>query len=209
VTDSSLLMVIVGGPNGSGKSTITESMRQEPQFKNLDLLNPDVIGKDLRSHGVHKLLDGVQPLTKFTDWVAARAVTRRVKESIVARRSFLVETVLSTNKYLAHVKHARGLGFYVSLIFVTLPDPALNWARVEDRRQRGGHGVPKGKVRARWERSHAMLPEFAALADDVRVFDNSAVDGIPRLVVTKDRRLDPFRLHLSGILPQVERALGL
>lgn len=101
-------MVIIAGPNGSGKSTLTEAIRSEPQMSGLVLFNPDEIGKDLRERGIHRMLDRVG-VRRLTDWAAATAVTRRVKEAIGERRSFIVETVLSTNKYIAHVNQAHEL----------------------------------------------------------------------------------------------------
>ncbi|MBI4953377.1 MAG: AAA family ATPase [Myxococcales bacterium] len=201
--------MIVGGPNGSGKSTFTKAALDLPEFAGLEVLNPDEIGKELRGRGLHKLLNRLGPLRAYTDWVAVRDVGRRVEEATAARRSFIVETVLSTDKYMAVVRRARELEFYVALMFVTLPNPALNWLRVQARRALGGHGVPEGKVRERWERSHDVLGAFAPLADEVRVFDNSSADGVPLLVASKARRLDAFILHAPGVLPRVERALAL
>ncbi len=201
-------MVIVAGPNGSGKSTLTNVMRGEEQFSDLDLLNPDEIGVELRRTGLHRILSRVPTLGWVTDWCAARAVTRRVARALDDGRSFIVETVLSTTKYVEPVQRARAAGYYIALYFVTLPSPDLNCLRVECRRRQGGHGVPEDKVRKRWERSHGLLATFGELADEVRVYDNSAEDGAPRLVVTKDKLRAPYTVLLHGVLPRVERALG-
>lgn len=45
-----------------------------------------------------------------------------------------------------------------------------------------GHDVPEDKVRSRYERVLALLPEYIGLADDAAVFDNS---DRPRLVLSK------------------------
>ena len=104
---------------------------------------------------------------------AARRTDANLDQLIEAGRSCLIETVLSSDKYLATVARAKAAGYWVGLIYVLLRDPALNVARVAQRVALGGHGVPEQRIRARWERSLARLPAFAALADAVVVWDNS------------------------------------
>ena len=201
-------MVLIAGPNGSGKSTLTEALRSEAQFAGLELFNPDEIGKDLRRSGAHAVMNwaGVRwP----TDWAAARAVTKRVKDAISERHSFIVETVLSSPKYLSQATRAQELGFYVAMVFVALPTADLNVLRVQARVAQKGHGVSEKKIRARWERSHEFLAKFAPLVDELRVFDNSRDSGPPRLVAWKAKRLDKIELLAPGVLPRVENALGL
>lgn len=201
-------MVLIAGPNGSGKSTLTEAIRSEPQFAGLELFNPDEIGKDLRRRGAHALMNWAGLLWP-TDWAAAKAVTRRVEDAIDARRSFIVETVLSSPKYLRQVNRARELGFYVAMVFVALPTADLNVLRVQTRVAQKGHGVPEKKIRSRWERSHEFLTQFAPLVDELRVFDNSRDGAPPRLVARKAKRHDEIELLSTGVLPRVERALDL
>lgn len=140
-----------------------------------------------------------------TDWAAARAVTKRVTTAIGERRSFIVETVLSSPKYLPLVVRARELEFYVAMVFVALPTAELNVLRVQGRVAQQGHGVPEAKIRARWERSHQFLARFAPLVDELRVFDNSG--DVPRIVARKAKRLDEIELLVPGALPRVDLAL--
>jgi predicted ABC-type ATPase len=61
----------------------------------------------------------------------------KVDQAISARRSLLVETVLSSDKFHSRVTQALHGGFQVGLVFVTLRAAALHVARVADRRDRG------------------------------------------------------------------------
>lgn len=95
-----------------------------------------------------------------------------------------VETVLSSGKYQPLVELVRGQGGFVGLIYVALASPDLACARVARRVQAGGHDVPAEKIRARWQRSLANLPWFAAHASAFWVFDNSDEhpEVLPRLM---------------------------
>ena len=62
----------------------------------------------------------------------------------------------------------------MALVFVTLRHEALNVARVPLRHAQGGHDVPRDRILDRRARSHARFAWFAAQADFVAVFENSA-----------------------------------
>ena len=65
----------------------------------------------------------------------------------------------------------------------------------------GGHNVPSEKLKTRWLRSLANLPEFAALASNFWIFDNSDSDESisPPLIATGGRGL------LITLLPDINR----
>jgi predicted ABC-type ATPase len=93
----------------------------------------------------------------------------------------VVETVLSSDKYLDDVDRARTLGYQVGMIYVGLASPGDAVRRVALRHARGGHDVPTDKVVARWSRSIAMLGRMAGKLDRLFVFDNTRPEG-PRLI---------------------------
>lgn len=66
-----------------------------------------------------------------------------------------------------------GQGGYVGLICIAVASPELAGARGARCVHTGGHDVPPDKIRARWHRSLANLPWFAARASAFWVFDNS------------------------------------
>jgi predicted ABC-type ATPase len=61
-------------------------------------------------------------------------------------------------------------------------------ARVRKRVLGGGHDVPEEKIRERYSRALALLPELVKTCDFLAVYDNSrnAADGAPDLIFRKD-----------------------
>lgn len=191
---------LLAGPNGSGKSTLAETdvfrrLTQSPENPQpLAQLNADVVSREL-AH-THSHLD-----QRARDLLAAQTIDARVASLIQAGESLLVETVLSTDKYLASVAAARAKGYWIGLIFVLLNHPDLNVRRVAQRVAQGGHGVDAAKIAERWVRSIGRLPVFAALADVYTVWDNSSARQPARLLfeATPDRiYVSPHARRLAG-----------
>jgi predicted ABC-type ATPase len=190
-------MWIVAGPNGSGKTTLTRTgFLQDMIGPDAVWLNPDDLAAELgpTSAGADE-----------ANLEAARQTGARVDLLIEDGRSFVVETVLSTDKYRRPVERARAAGFGIGLTFVTLASPDLCVERVAQRVALGGHPVPTDRVHARWHRSIANLPVFAGLADVVHVFDNGEV-GNPVLLAEKGR--DGWHAYAASGIPAVDRFLA-
>ena len=132
-------MWLVAGPNGSGKSTLVsaEMISQLPGSP-LIKFNPDDLSRKLRDENSTLSQDEV-------NICAARTIDAEVVKTIEKRKSFLTETVLSTDKYKTLVERAKELDFLIGLLFVTLRGPEYNVERVRLRVERGGHDVPTDK----------------------------------------------------------------
>jgi len=91
--------------------------------------------------------------------------------------------VLSTDKYRRLVAKAKTLGFEIRLIYVFVRSLELQLERIRLRVAKGGHDVPKDKVRERRERSFDQLSWFFAASDAACIFDNSGAE--PELVGRK------------------------
>lgn len=190
-------MWIVAGPNGSGKSTLAHpEFIQDEIGEDVVWLNADDVAKTLLEQG------GLRP--EEANLEAARQADDLVDAMIAESRSFLVETVLFTDKLYRRVEHARDLGFQVGLTFVVLATPELSLERVRQRVEMGGHDVPTEKIRARWGRSIANLALFAPLADVVHVIDNSEI-GHPVLIAAKDNT--GWHWHTPNRIREVEAVL--
>ncbi len=111
------------------------------------------------------------------------------------REPFVLETVLSSDKYKSLVPVARRMGLIFRLVYVTTASSDINVERVRQRVLAGGHDVPADRIHARWHRSMDNLAWFAARADRLIVADNSG----PNLVVLALR-------HLGGALELHDRA---
>ena len=203
---------LLAGPNGSGKSTLAETdvfrrLTQSPETPQpLVQLNADALSRELaRTH------PAMAPSAR--DLLAAQTIDAGVASLIEQEQSLLVETVLSTDKYLTSVAAARARNYWIGLIFVLLRHPDINVARVAQRVAQGGHDVDPGKIAERWRRSIERLPVFAPLADVYTVWDNSSARQPARLLIeaTPDRIFNSP--HARGLIsrrstpPPLRRAL--
>jgi predicted ABC-type ATPase len=171
-----------------------------PEFS----LNPDDIARSLRQQ-----LPGVTELAIVRQAQAESDCL--VDQAIQARRSLLVETVLSSDKFRPRVTLALAEGFQFGLVFVTLRAASLHVARVADRVIEGGHDVPTDRVLARRVRSHAAFDWFAARAHRGLLIDNTggpdlATDG-PILVAEKPDGQQGWQVHRPELHPDLTASL--
>lgn len=158
-------LVVVAGPNGSGKTTVVSAYIDE-RFPRLPKLNADAVALELR--GADAGLTGDELAERAASIVDARA--HRLAGDATP---FVIETVLSSDKYRGLVELARARGLIFRLVYITTVDPATNVERVRQRVASGGHDVPEDRIRSRWTRSMDNLPWFAVRADRLLVADNS------------------------------------
>lgn len=121
--------------------------------------------------------------------------------SVDAHQRVGVETVLSTDKYLALARFARDRSMHVRLVYVLLASAEMNIERVRTRVAKGGHAVPEDKIVSRRAKSLALLPRFLAEADDAFIFDNSG--ATPNLVGGKDVRDGKCWFDSEAIAPVI------
>jgi predicted ABC-type ATPase len=97
-------------------------------------------------------------------------------ELLDRREDFSFETVLSTDRNLLLLQKAKECGYEVQCIYVLTCDENINVARVRGRVAAGGHDVPEGKIRERYHRALALLPQVIDVCDKIRVYDNSTTE---------------------------------
>ena len=168
------ILVFVAGPNGSGKSTF---FAEYLEHLGLPCVNADHIARMLRAR-TPKAPDDTLDRRAFAEAERLRAAL------VEAGVSFCTETVFSDPKgaKLKLLAAARAGGFAVVLIFICLDSAALSIARVRQRVQQGGHGVPEVKLRARFPRTLANMRAAIPIADEAFLFDNSSFDTPYRAV---------------------------
>ena len=110
---------------------------------------------------------------------AAEIAAARREGLLREGRSFATETVFSHPSKLELIRDARGHGFTIVVMHVQVPTSDLSVARVGARAGKGGHGVPKAKVRERYERSGPLIRKAVLLANRGLVFDNSRLNASP------------------------------
>jgi predicted ABC-type ATPase len=168
-------LLVVAGPNGSGKTTLTNQLRADGvEFGRY--INPDEIAKSLSG----AYADRVRRAQSAAD--AQRAAC------LDAGESFSFETVMSHPSKIEVMRQANARGYRVAFYFVATESADLNVARVKQRVALGGHDVPEHRIRERYVRTLALLPEALEQADLAVLFDNS--QGRPPTLRPFFQRLD-------------------
>ncbi len=155
---------VLAGTNGAGKSSIGGAV-----IRNMgaDYFNPDEATRRIHSASPH--------LSEREASSAAWHQGKRLLERAIANRlTFAFETTLGGETITALLRQALAKGIEVRVWYVGLATPELHLARVRARVARGGHDIPEGKIRERFERSRVNLIRLLPHLTELRVFDNSA-----------------------------------
>lgn len=182
---------MIAGPNGSGKSTLTEKLKILG-FEFGEYFNADDIARGRLGNRVETA-------------AAAQQVVRAGREAaLAAGRDYTFETVMSHPSHIEHLRDAAAAGFVTRLFFVATNDPRINEDRVANRVVHGGHDVPSDRIRKRYDRCLANLPEAINTASYSLIFDNSEIlrpfRALAEVVDRQVRHLNVRRLKLEGIV---------
>jgi len=145
-------VMVFAGPNGSGKSTITRMAKTVGEYINADDIKKTTLCNDIEAA------------------IKAEELRERMLRE---KKDFTFETVLSTERNLNLLKRAKENGYFVRGIYVLTIDPGINVARVNAREALGGHGVPEIKVRSRYSKALALIPQLVEVCDILHVYDNT------------------------------------
>ena len=145
-------VMVFAGPNGSGKSTITRMAKTVGEYINADDIKKTTLCSDLEAA------------------VKAEELRERMLNE---KRDFTFETVLSTERNLNLLKKAKENGYFIRGIYVLTIDAGVNVARVNAREALGGHGVPEDKIRSRYSKALALIPQLVEICDILHVYDNT------------------------------------
>jgi predicted ABC-type ATPase len=137
---------------------------------------------------------------------AAKEIDQEIVECIEGGQSFVVETVLSSDKYRDDVITAKEKGFKIGLIYVSLYPPELSPQRIQVRVAKGGHNVDHDKAIKRYRKSHEQLSWFALQADTLFVFDNSGELNEPILLALRGGG-KPIKFLAPGVNPAIDNEL--
>ena len=147
-------IIVFAGPNGSGKTTVTKLAKVIEPYINADEIKRTNYCSDLE---------------------AAQLAEKMRKDCVAQNKSFTFETVLSTDRNLKLLQKAKEKGFFIRCIYVLTRNPDINVSRVESRAANGGHSVPEDKIRSRYEKALALIPELVNVCDVLHIYDNSTL----------------------------------
>lgn len=145
---------VFAGPNGSGKSTITQLAKIA---------------------GIYINADDIKKTNHCTDLEAAILAEQMRENALAQKISFTFETVLSTDRNLKLLRRAKENGFFIRCVYVLTNDAETNVQRVQSRAENGGHSVPEDKIRSRYVKALALVPELVEVCDVMHIYDNSSV----------------------------------
>lgn len=166
------VLCVVAGPNGSGKTSTTEKLLVNEWAADSVYINPDNIAQE-----------------QFGDWNSREAMLKAAEEAtrmrykcLEERKSFVFETVFSTEEKLDFLMKAKDAGFFIRFFYVCTENPEINVLRIAQRYLNGGHEVPISKVISRYYKSLALAARAVSFVDRAYIYDNSRTDELPRLL---------------------------
>jgi len=126
-----------------------------------------------------------------------------LERAIAEQLDFAFETTLGGNTITHLLEQALDAGMEVRIWYVGLSSPELHIARVRARVAKGGHDIPEGDIRKRYDRGRLNLIQLLPRLTELRVYDNSdeadpssGVAPAPKLVL----HLDGGRIMNAGAL---------
>ena len=156
------VVYLISGPNGAGKTTFAKEFL--PSAHVVEFLNADLLAA------------GLSPLRPEAMAVrSARLILGRWRELLAMRRDFAFESTLSGRTYASMLAEAKDAGYRIRLAYLWLPHVRISLERVRQRHLKGGHNVPSGDVRRRFEPSLVnFFRRYLPLADEALLFDAAA-----------------------------------
>ena len=165
------VLCVVAGPNGSGKTSTTEKLLANEWTADSLYINPDNIAQE-----------------EFGDWNSQDAVLKAAQKAtqlrydcLENRRSFVFETVFSSQEKLDFLLKAKEMGFFIRFFYVCTENPEINILRITQRYLNGGPEVPISKVIRRYYKSLALAAQAISFVDRAYIYDNSRNNELPRL----------------------------
>lgn len=126
--------------------------------------------------------------------------------------SFTFETVMSDRSKVDFICKARAAGYRTYLYFVATETPEININRIAIRVSENGHDVAPEKVRARYRRSLALLPEAILATSRAYLFDNSGEQAVLEVEITNssvvEYKFDEIPEWCSEAVEALEQLVG-
>lgn len=117
----------------------------------------------------------------------------------------LVETVLSSDKYLDDIDRALARGYRIGMVYVCLQTPQDSIRRVALRYRQGGHDVPEDRIVQRWYRPITILGRVEPLLHELYVFDNTDSSAPPLMIARKSGA--SVHLRHPNRIPEIDAVL--
>jgi predicted ABC-type ATPase len=154
--------VVIAGPNGSGKTTFAHEFL--PRGAGI----VHFVNADLIAAGLSPFRPSLVALS------AGRLLLRELDRLASDRADFAFESTLSGLTYVRRFQRWKRAGYRIEIVYLRLASPRLALRRIAARVKQGGHDVPAGDVRRRFDRGWVnFVTVYRPLADSWAVYDNS------------------------------------
>ena len=162
---------VLAGTNGAGKSSVGGAALLKA---GMEFYNPDQVTRDI----LKAYPDRSPEQANGEAWQRGADL---LKAAIATPRNFAFETTLGGNTITDLLLSALEKGLAVQMWYCALATPELHIQRVRARVKRGGHDIPEGKIRERYDASRRNLIKLVAHLTTLRLYDNSKeTQGSPR-----------------------------
>jgi predicted ABC-type ATPase len=159
-------LYVLAGCNGAGKSSVGgAALRQS----GVDFFNPDHAAQRFAAAIIRAPLP-TQSAVNALAWNEGR---RLLERAIAEHGNFAFETTLGGDTMTTLIAQGAGAGLSVQVWFVGLDRVELNIQRVRQRVKQGGHDIPVGKIRERYERAPLNLIRLLPHLAELWLYDNS------------------------------------
>lgn len=156
-------LYIIAGCNGAGKTTASYTVL--PEMLNCrEFVNADEIAR------------GLSPFNpESVALQAGRLMIDRVMYLMKEGLDFAFETTLATRSYVNLIKKAHQAGYFVTLLFFSLPTPEQAVRRVARRVSLGGHNIPTDVIYRRYDAGlRNFFQLYTPVVDFWSLYDNNS-----------------------------------
>lgn len=163
-------MFIITGSNGAGKSTVGKSYLPPALHQKYSFFDGDQLSLLKRKELLTTIRSLKEAGRQADEWMFRQFMTK-MKEAIAKKDHFAYEGHFRDKSTLQTPKKFRKNGYYLSLIFMGLPDPHQSELRVIDRAKHGGHYVPQYEIESNFYGNLVMLNKHYKLFDEIIIVD--------------------------------------
>lgn len=160
------VLYVLAGVNGAGKSSIGGQHLLE--VSGMPWFDPDTFAREYR-----EATGCGQEEANATAWGEGM---RRLDEAVANGTNYAFETTLGGRTVPAKIAMAAAT-HDVAIWYCGLASPELHIARVKARVAAGGHDIPEGKIRERYESSLLNLIALLPRVSSLMTYDNSQQAG--------------------------------
>lgn len=155
-------LFIIAGCNGAGKTTASFTVLPE-MLDVHEFVNADEIAKGLSPFNPESV--AIQ---------AGRLMIDRVLYLLKEGIDFAFETTLATRSYTRLIERAQRRGYFVTLLFFSLPTPEQAVKRVAQRVSQGGHNIAMDVIYRRFTAGlYNFFHLYTPIVDYWAMYDNS------------------------------------